>query len=75
MNTADTPAPAPARTRKKALIWLAVVVIVCGVAFLLYWLLYGRTHLSTDDAYVGGDLVQITPLTGGTVVAINADNT
>ena len=75
MNTADTPAPAPARTRKKALIWLAVVVIVCGVAFLLYWLLYSRTHLSTDDAYVGGDLVQITPLTGGTVVAINADNT
>ncbi|MCG9062886.1 biotin/lipoyl-binding protein, partial [Laribacter hongkongensis] len=75
MNTADTPAPAPARTRKKALIWLAVVVIVCGVAFLLYWLLYGRTHLSTDDAYVGGDLVQITPLAGGTVVAINADNT
>ncbi|MCG9062316.1 HlyD family efflux transporter periplasmic adaptor subunit, partial [Laribacter hongkongensis] len=42
---------------------------------LLYWLLYGRTHLSTDDAYVGADLVQITPLTGGTVVAINADNT
>jgi membrane fusion protein (multidrug efflux system) len=38
-------------------------------------MLHGRYHETTDDAYVGGNLVQITPQVAGTVVAIYADDT
>ena len=35
-----------------------------------------RSHYeSTDNAYVPGNVVQITPQVGGTVIAINADDT
>ena len=46
-----------------------------GVAGLLYWYLVGRNYEDTDDAYVGGRIVSITPQTSGTVVAIGADET
>jgi membrane fusion protein (multidrug efflux system) len=36
---------------------------------------YARHHESTDDAYVSGNLVQLTPQVAGTVVAVNADDT
>jgi membrane fusion protein, multidrug efflux system len=34
-----------------------------------------RFHVDTDDAYVNGNVVQITPQVTGTVIAVNADNT
>jgi membrane fusion protein (multidrug efflux system) len=36
--------------------------------------LYGRFNESTDDAYVNGNVVEITPLVTGTVVSIGADD-
>lgn len=62
-----------ARRRGLTLIALAVAV----VALLWggwHWLL-GRHHLDTDNAYVVGNVVQITPQIGGTVQAIQADET
>jgi membrane fusion protein (multidrug efflux system) len=61
--------------RRPALIITAVVVIVIGLAAFAYWLLVGRNYEDTDDAYVGGRVVSITPQTSGTVVAIGADET
>jgi membrane fusion protein (multidrug efflux system) len=46
-----------------------------GIAFAGWWLASGRYHESTDDAYVGGNLVQVTPQVAGTVLAIHADDT
>jgi len=46
-----------------------------GIAFAAWWLASGRYHESTDDAYVGGNLVQVTPQVAGTVLAIHADDT
>lgn len=40
-----------------------------------WWLASGRYYESTDDAYVGGNLVQVTPQVAGTVLAIRADDT
>jgi membrane fusion protein, multidrug efflux system len=59
--------------RRPALILTALIVLALGVAFLAYWLLVARYYEDTDDAYVGGRVVQITPQTTGTVVAIGAD--
>lgn len=40
-----------------------------------YWLQFGRDQVSTEDAYVEGNVVQVTPQVSGVVTAILADNT
>jgi membrane fusion protein, multidrug efflux system len=54
---------------------LAAILITAGVVYGTYWAQVLRYHQSTDDAYVGGNVVQITPQISGTVVAIGADDT
>src|SRR6202022_4785249 len=46
-----------------------------GAAYTVYWADVLRYVQSTDDAYVSGNVVQITPQISGTVVAIGADDT
>ncbi|AHL33311.1 hemolysin D [Pseudomonas brassicacearum] len=62
------------RKRKVMLVALAVIVILAGVGVWGWHELYGRWNESTDDAYVNGNVVQITPLVTGTVVSIGADD-
>jgi membrane fusion protein (multidrug efflux system) len=72
---AATPADAMKATRKR---WLGAVLggfAVIGIAYAAYWAVHLRYLQSTDDAYVGGNVVQITPQIPGTVVAITADDT
>jgi len=57
---------------------LALVVglfLAAGIGYAVYWALVARYAESTDDAYVGGNVVQITPQVSGTVLAIGADDT
>ena len=59
-------------------LWLALTAgafVAAGLAYGVYWALELRYIQSTDDAYVGGNVVQITPQIAGTVVAIGADDT
>jgi membrane fusion protein (multidrug efflux system) len=74
-----TPATPPPRQRgairRPALILTALVVLAVAIGALLYWMLVGRYYEDTDDAYVNGRVVTITPQTGGTVIAIGADET
>ena len=58
--------------------WLGAVLGVCLTAAAVYgayWAQVLRYHQSTDDAYAGGNVVQITPQISGTVVTIGADDT
>src|SRR5271154_3676410 len=63
------------RTRRVGLAGLGAVVALCGLGYLGYWLFDGRYYESTDDAYVNGDVVQITNEVPGTVIALNVDDT
>ena len=59
-------------------LWLTVlgaVVVAGGLAYGLYWFLFDRYFVSTDDAYVGGNVVTITSREPATVMALHADNT
>jgi len=71
---AAAPATPKSSKRKRALLILAVVVVVAGIGWLLWHLLVGRWHEDTDDAYVQGNVVSITPQTVGTVTSIGADD-
>ncbi len=53
---------------------LAIVVIVLLLIWGLYYFFVGRWYVETDDAYVTGNVVQISPKIVGTVVSITADD-
>jgi membrane fusion protein (multidrug efflux system) len=76
--TNETQSSPQADTSSKRKRWLAGVLgasAIAGVAYGAWWGLAGRYHESTDDAYVSGNVVQITPQISGTVVKIGADDT
>jgi membrane fusion protein (multidrug efflux system) len=54
---------------------LSLVFFCMAAAYGAYWFSVLRWRESTDDAYVAGHIVQITPQVGGTVKAIFVDDT
>jgi len=62
-------------TRRRGLTLIAALVGLCAVGWGGWHWFTGRHHQNTDNAYVAGHVVQITPQVGGTVVAIQADDT
>ncbi|MCP3712129.1 efflux RND transporter periplasmic adaptor subunit [Paraburkholderia sp. CNPSo 3274] len=79
MNTpqppsANEPAKKPGK-RKFLLVLLVASLAIAGAAYGAYYFLDARYHVDTDDAYVNGNVVQITPQITGTVIGVNADNT
>jgi membrane fusion protein (multidrug efflux system) len=79
MNAPQTSTPASSRAagnpaRKKALIAIASLVVVAGLGWTAYEWLVASHYESTDNAYVQGNVIQITPQTSGTVTAILADD-
>jgi membrane fusion protein (multidrug efflux system) len=63
---------------EKRRFWFLVLGGAVAAAAILYgahWLLYARYFESTDDAYVGGDIVVVTAREPATVLALHADNT
>src|SRR5580700_11327552 len=75
MNAQNDKKPATATRRWR---WLGAVLGVTLIAVATwgaYWAQVLRYHQTTDDAYVGGNVVQITPQISGTVVGIGADDT
>jgi membrane fusion protein (multidrug efflux system) len=65
----------PKGKRRKALGIVAVAVVALAIAFTAHHFLIGAHYESTDNAYVQGNVVQITPQVSGTVLAINVEDT
>lgn len=63
------------KTRKIALLFLAVLFIVIGVAYLVYWFMVLRHYQDTDDAYVAGNQAQVMAQVSGSVNKVWFDNT
>ncbi|MBU9333868.1 EmrA/EmrK family multidrug efflux transporter periplasmic adaptor subunit [Burkholderia multivorans] len=61
--------------RKRMMTLLVAVIVIAAIAYGLYYFLVARFHEETDDAYVNGNVVQITPQVTGTVIAVKADDT
>ncbi|AMO21930.1 EmrA/EmrK family multidrug efflux transporter periplasmic adaptor subunit [Ramlibacter solisilvae] len=79
-NQQENTTPAPAQRagnprRRKALLSIAAVVALAGLSWGSYEWLVAAHYEETDNAYVQGNVVQITPQIGGTVMAIHADDT
>ena len=75
-HTPDSQAPADNEgKRKRLLLILATVVVIAAAGYGAYWFLWARFHITTEDAYVGGNVVSISPRISGTVVSIHAEDT
>lgn len=63
------------KKRKRILIRIAIVFLIIGLLYAIYWLIWGRFEEYTDDAYMAGNLVRLTPQVSGTIVSVNTDDT
>jgi len=61
--------------RRRGLTVIAATVALAGLAWGGWQGFNGQHSQNTDNAYVAGNVVQITPQVGGTVVAIHVDDT
>lgn len=61
--------------RRRMLLIAGGVFVLAGLAYGGYWTFYSRHHERTDDAYVQGNVVQITPQVAGVVLSVHADDT
>ena len=73
--TPTVPANSTHPRRKRLLLLVLALFAVAGLSYCVYWLTIGRYIETTDDAYVAGNVVQITPQVGGTAVEIGVDET
>ncbi|GAA0222246.1 HlyD family efflux transporter periplasmic adaptor subunit [Castellaniella daejeonensis] len=71
--TATSPSNSPARTR--LMLWSTGAFVLAALLYGAWWLLFAAHYESTDDAYVHGNLVQVSAQIPGTVVAIDAEET
>ncbi|HWU02389.1 MAG TPA: efflux RND transporter periplasmic adaptor subunit [Novosphingobium sp.] len=74
---ADTLAPSrqKAAARRRGLLLLGGAVALAALAYGGYELLFAGSHETTDDAYVAGDVTQVTARDAGTVIAVHAEGT
>ena len=74
------PPPPPEKKKKRSkkhkwALWISTsFFILCAILFLIYWLVWARYHKSTNDAYVNGNMILLTPQVRGIVVSIEADD-
>jgi membrane fusion protein (multidrug efflux system) len=61
--------------RKRLFTIFGIVVLVIAVLYGAYYVLFERGRVHTDNAYVGADSAQITPLVSGPVAQVRVSNT
>ena len=76
MSEQDNREPAKEAKKSRRAPTLVLICVLAGIAgFGIYYFAIARNQVTTDDAYVNGNLVLLSPQIGGTVIAINTDAT
>lgn len=76
MTAVDTSSAVPAARRRRLLfLLLGAVIVATASAYGLWWLLIGSHSVTTDNAYVGADTAQITPLVAAAVREVRVRET
>ncbi|TQK10328.1 HlyD family efflux transporter periplasmic adaptor subunit [Herbaspirillum sp. SJZ107] len=70
----DTNPPKPGK-RKLVLLAITAAFIAAGIGYGAYYTLVASKRVETDNAYVGGNLVNVSSQVNGSVVEIRADET
>lgn len=79
--TPETPAQESAQqevrqsARRTWLIRLGLVVVIGGLLWGAWYLLVGRNHVATDNAYVNAEMAQVTPLISAQAIEVAVSDT
>lgn len=68
----------PRKNHRKRNLWMGAIALfflILGIIWFTYWIMIGRFYVSTDNAYIHGNLVYLTPQVRGIVKAIYAEDT
>lgn len=61
--------------RRTWLTRLGLAVLVAALLWGAWYMLFGRNHVSTDNAYVNAEMAQVTPLIGAQVIDVLVSDT
>ncbi|AMK19093.1 MULTISPECIES: EmrA/EmrK family multidrug efflux transporter periplasmic adaptor subunit [Sphingobium] len=61
--------------RKKWLVRLGLAVLIIGAVYAIWYLLVGRNHVGTDNAYVNAEIAQVTPLISAQAIEVRVTDT
>lgn len=73
----EEPPPAPVARpfyKRRPVQIVAAVVVLVGLFFGVRYWLYARSHESTDDAFIEGHIIQISPKVSGYVARVHVDD-
>ncbi len=75
-NPSQATPPESVRSGRRRMLLLAAALgfVLAGAGYGTYWALVARFDVGTDDAYVAGNVIQVTPQIAGTIVAVHADD-
>lgn len=59
--------------RNPIVLLIIALVVIGGIIWGVRFYQYNQTHTSTDDAYVTGDLINISPIISGTLAQLNVE--
>jgi membrane fusion protein (multidrug efflux system) len=76
MTAENEPAPKPTRPFYKhpVRMFIILVIVLGGAAFALRYYLHARHYESTDDAFIEGHIILISPKISATIVKVNVDD-
>ena len=62
------------KTDKKKLFYILIAIGILFVIFLIFYIHYRNTHISTDDAYIEGRIHTMAPKVAGTAKSVNVSD-
>jgi len=74
MSQAEPQSPAQ-HQRGRLFALLGVVVAAGAISYCAYWVVHASHFVTTDNAYTGTEVAQVTPSVGGTVSKVNVIDT
>jgi membrane fusion protein, multidrug efflux system len=66
--------PPDSRVKTRRIKAAALILLIVGVSAFLYWWIFKRNFVSTDDAYARADSAMISSRVSGTILLIHVDN-
>lgn len=75
VDMAPSPGQGSPTRRKQLLAGIAAAVLLGGAGYGGWYALVGSHHIETDNAYVGADTAQVTPMVSGQAIAVLKSDT
>ncbi|WKT00830.1 EmrA/EmrK family multidrug efflux transporter periplasmic adaptor subunit [Gallibacterium salpingitidis] len=63
------------KTRRKHLVSFVVLLLLISIISFVYWLFFVKDFTETDDAYVAGNIIQVSSQVSGSVSQLNTEST